>query len=172
MKRISDFTPGMHIPEGATVREEPGPEGRAILETYHEKAPFIRALTNKASGRAKSVGFIKTILGRKCRFPVEADGQRWFTHKAFNRLIQGSAADQTKKAMLDMWKEGIVPLIQVHDELCFSMNSGVQLNRAVEIMTETIPLLVPVVVDAEVGHSWGKANDNFDPETLAPREAA
>lgn len=171
-KRIADYIPGAIIPQGCQVREEPGPEGRALLETYHEKAPFIRALTNKASNRAKSMGFIKTILGRKCRFPLQQDGSRWFTHKAFNRLIQGSAADQTKKAMLDMWKEGIVPLIQVHDELCFSMDSGSQLRRVQQIMVETIPLLVPVVAEAKVGYSWGTANGDFDTETLRPRQAA
>ncbi len=45
--------------------------------------------------------------------------RRAFTYKALNRLIQGSAADQTKKAMLDCYKEGLTPMLTVHDELCF-----------------------------------------------------
>jgi DNA polymerase I-like protein with 3'-5' exonuclease and polymerase domains len=46
------------------------------------------------------------------------------TYKALNKLIQGSAADMTKKAMLDLYKEGIIPHIQIHDELDISIQVG------------------------------------------------
>ena len=49
--------------------------------------------------------------------------RRAFTYKALNRLIQGSAADQTKQAMIDCYKAGYKPLLQIHDELCFSIDS-------------------------------------------------
>ena len=49
--------------------------------------------------------------------------KRAYTYKALNKLIQGSAADMTKKAMLDLYKEGIVPHIQIHDEFDISIES-------------------------------------------------
>jgi DNA polymerase-1 len=79
------------------------------------------------------------------------------TRKALNNLVQGSAARQTKKAMLMMWQEGIIPLIQMHDELGASCATEEQANRVAEIMRTAVPLLVPVVVDTEVGESWGTA---------------
>ena len=49
--------------------------------------------------------------------------RRAFTYKSLNKLIQGSAADMTKKAMVELHKEGILAHIQVHDELDFSVES-------------------------------------------------
>jgi len=83
--------------------------------------------------------------------------KRAFTHKSMNRLIQGSAARQTKRAMLACWREGIIPLLQMHDELDFSVGDETMARRAQQIMVETVPLMVPVVVDAEFGRSWGEA---------------
>lgn len=79
------------------------------------------------------------------------------TRKALNNLVQGSAARQTKKAMLEMWREGILPLIQMHDELGASCGSESKADKIAEIMRTAVPLLVPVVVDTEVGNSWGTA---------------
>jgi DNA polymerase I-like protein with 3'-5' exonuclease and polymerase domains len=72
-------------------------------------------------------------------------------------LIQGSAARQTKKAMLLCWQEGIVPLIQMHDELGSSVTSEKQGQRKSEIMREAIKLTVPMRTDCEYGTSWGTA---------------
>ena len=82
--------------------------------------------------------------------------RRAFTYRALNRLIQGSAADQTKKAMVDIFKEGITPLIQVHDELDISIYDEDQKKRIIEIMENTVPLRVPSQIDCEVGPSWGE----------------
>lgn len=79
------------------------------------------------------------------------------TRKALNNLVQGSAARQTKRAMLAMWREGIVPLIQMHDEVGASVHSHAQVKRIADIMIETTKLRVPVVVDSELGPNWGKA---------------
>ena len=77
-----------------------------------------------------------------------------FTYKALNRLIQGSAADMTKKAMVDLYEKGIIPHIQIHDELCISIKDhGPELIR--EIMEQTIPLEVKNKVDYESGPNWG-----------------
>ena len=74
-----------------------------------------------------------------------------------NRLIQGSAADQTKKAMVDVYEQlGIVPLIQVHDELDCSVKSEKQAKEVKEVMENCVELEVPSKVDIDFGESWGK----------------
>ena len=80
--------------------------------------------------------------------------RRAFTYKALNRLIQGSAADQTKKAMLECYKAGYQPLLQVHDELCFSIKEGEEKDIA-EIMETCVDLLVPSKVDVAIADNWG-----------------
>ena len=150
-----------------------------VFKQYHSTVPFVKALTDGTMNRAQNRGYIRTILGRKCRFdkwepatygihkPLpqkEAEAEhgginrirRAFTYKALNRLIQGSAADQTKKAMIDVFKEGITPLIQVHDELDISVHSEEQKKKIVEIMESAVELRVPSKVDCEVGSSWGE----------------
>mgnify|MGYP003668903571 FL=1 len=160
-------------------REVAGEEGITLMELYHEKVPFVQGLTDQCANLAGDRGFIKTLLGRKCHFdtwePVggygsmikgrEAAEERWpdkrlrraMTHKAMNRLIQGSAADMTKKAMVEIHKEGIVPMLQMHDELDFSLDNEKDAARCAEIMENCVQLEVPSVVDIEHGDSWGTA---------------
>ena len=71
---------------------------------------------------------------------VEDKIRRAFTYKALNKLIQGSAADMTKKAMLDLYKEGIIPHIQIHDELDLSVESEKESKRIIEIMENAVSL--------------------------------
>ena len=85
--------------------------------------------------------------------------KRAWTYKALNRLIQGSAADQTKKAMLELDKEGDLPHIQVHDELDFSVANNKDKDRIKEIMETCVKLEVPSKVDVECGTSWGDAGE-------------
>ena len=75
-----------------------------------------------------------------------------------NRLVQGSAARQTKRAMLMCWREGIVPLIQMHDELGLSVGEPETVGRVRQIMLEAVPLLVPMKVDVQLGSNWGEAS--------------
>ena len=157
-------------------------------------------------GAAEDKGQIKTLLGRRCRFPkyepvlrgsdwgtfvpaedhermlelqemgtelLDHEGnktgkrnywwknptRRAFTYKALNRLIQGSAADMTKKSMLDLYKEGIVAHIQIHDELDISVESPEQAKKIVEIMENAVKLEIPNKVDYESGKNWGTIND-------------
>jgi DNA polymerase I-like protein with 3'-5' exonuclease and polymerase domains len=77
-----------------------------------------------------------------------------FTYKALNRLIQGSAADMTKKAMVDLHEKGIIPHIQIHDELCFSITDH-EPELIKNTMEQTIPLEVKNKVDFESGPNWG-----------------
>jgi DNA polymerase I-like protein with 3'-5' exonuclease and polymerase domains len=86
---------------------------------------------------------------------IEKGIRRAMTYKALNKLIQGSAADMTKKAMLDLYNEGIVPHIQIHDELDISVESEAQAKKIIEIMENAVTLAIPNKVDYESGDSWG-----------------
>ena len=81
--------------------------------------------------------------------------KRALTYKALNKLIQGSAADMTKKAMLDLYKEGIVPHIQIHDELDISVIDDNHAKKIVKIMENAVTLVIPNKVDYESGETWG-----------------
>jgi DNA polymerase I-like protein with 3'-5' exonuclease and polymerase domains len=158
---------------------------KELFSIYHDKVPFVRELTSKVSSIAEKRGVIRTLLGRRCRFDMwepRAFGihkamrhaeavmtysettllKRAFTFKALNRLIQGSAADQTKKAMVDLYDAGILPMIQIHDELALSISSKAQAEQVMGIMQNCVELRVPSVVDAELGPSWGEATKSLD----------
>ena len=79
-----------------------------------------------------------------------------FTYKSLNKLIQGSAADMTKKCMLELYKEGIIPHIQIHDELDISVKDDKEATRIVEIMESAVELEIPNKVDYESGTNWGE----------------
>ena len=154
-------------------------EAQALFLQYHEKVPFIRALQDQCARVAMDRGYIKTFAGRRCRFdlwedryertlpvPLEEAKQKYganlkrsYTYKALNRLIQGSAADMTKLAMLGLWEEGIVPHLQVHDEVDISIENRAQADRVSEIMRDCVKLAVPLEVDMELGPSWGETKE-------------
>ena len=90
---------------------------------------------------------------RKSRFKLYFSPA--FTYKALNRLVQGSAADMTKKAMVLLYEKGIVPHIQIHDELCVSIKDNETRNTVQKIMEIAIPLKVNNKVDFESGPNWG-----------------
>ncbi len=152
-----------------------------LLQKYHARVPFVKRLAEAVTNSSSKYGFIRTIKGRKCRFDMwepatfgmnkamqyeEAKAiygnniRRAFTYKALNRLIQGSAADQTKQAMINCYKQGFKPLLQIHDELCFSINSENDISKVKEVMENAIEdLKVPFKVDIALGKSWGEAKE-------------
>ena len=152
-----------------------------LLSKYHSRVPFVKKLAEAVTNSASKYGFIRTIRGRKCRFDMwepatfgmnkamqyeEAKAiygnniRRAFTYKALNRLIQGSAADQTKQAMINCYKAGYEPLLQIHDELCFSINEENDIKGVKEVMENAIEnLKVPFKVDVAIGKSWGEAKE-------------
>jgi DNA polymerase I-like protein with 3'-5' exonuclease and polymerase domains len=152
-------------------------EAELLFNQYHNNVPFVKELMNKTSQFAQTSGSIGTLLGRRCRFnkwepatfgmhtPMtfeEAERtygrgriRRAMTYKALNKLIQGSAADMTKKAMLDLYSEGIIPHIQIHDELDISVIDNNQAKKIVEIMESAVTLAIPNKVDYESGETWG-----------------
>ena len=191
---------GMGVGKLASVLGNiPFEEAKAIRDEYNEKVPFIRDLASRVMRAAEDKAELRTMLGRKCRFPmrelkgysrdmkksmhVDALEARWedtlntpvesreknwktfnpalyqvaFTYKALNRLIQASSADQTKQAMLDCVAEGHVPMLTVHDELCFSIQDG-EIPQIKELMEQCVPKLnIPAKVDVGIGENWGNA---------------
>lgn len=133
-----------------------GPEGQRILDRYNENAPFVKLLSNKCSDIAKRRGYIITMLGRRCRFPVDESGNYDWTYRALNRLIQGSSADQTKQSVINVHKAGHFLQLAVHDELDASVADLAEGKRIGEIMKDAVKATVPFRVDVELGPSWGE----------------
>ena len=148
----------------------------SLFRQYHNRVPFVKQLMDNVMSRAQDSGKIRTLLGRLCRFHLWEPNQfgihkalphdqalmehgpgikRAYTYKALNKLIQGSAADMTKKAMIELHKEGIVPHIQVHDELDISVEDPAHAEKIKNIMEEAEILEVPNKVDYESGPNWG-----------------
>ena len=147
-----------------------------LFKQYHNKVPFVKKLMDNVMQRAQNSGKIRTLLGRLCRFHLWEPNQfgihkalpheaalmehgpgikRAYTYKALNRLIQGSAADMTKKAMIQLHKEGIVPHIQVHDELDISVADEAEAEKIKSVMESAVDLEVPNKIDYESGPNWG-----------------
>ena len=158
-------------------------EAKELMQQYHARVPFVKQLMQGVTRRlenSRSNGSVRSLMGRKCRF------DRWepasfgihkalpreealvtygtttqlklaFTYKATNRLIQASAADQTKAAMLQIYESGVVPLLQIHDELACSVQSAEQAQNISRIMEQALPLKVPSKCDIDLGPSWGEA---------------
>ena len=183
-----------------TLGDIPFEEAKAIRAEYDEKVPFIRALASSVMDAASKRCEVRTLLGRKCRFPMrEPKGfsrkaktiihaekleEQWqeileteleerpsnwaeknpqgyqvaFVYKALNRLIQASAADQTKKAMQDCIDHGHWPMLTVHDELCFSIESEDQVTEIKDLMENCVPdMKIPSKIDVGLGDNWGLA---------------
>lgn len=84
------------------------------------------------------------------------------TRVAGNREIQGSAAVQTKKALLEQADAGMLPLLQMHDELVHSVPSRRYATDIAQIMRDVVKRKVPFKVDAEFGHTWGHCKKSYD----------
>jgi DNA polymerase I-like protein with 3'-5' exonuclease and polymerase domains len=154
-------------------------EAKVIISQYHIQVPFVKELQDfiqRRVGGPMGTGFVRSLLGRKCRFnlwepnlfvsskalPKEQatieygnNIKRAYTYKALNRLIQASAADQTKKAMAEIHKTGKSPLIQIHDELALSVKDLTEVKEIQKIMEKAVELKVPSPTDISLGPNWG-----------------
>lgn len=174
---------GMGEPELIRQLGVPTNKGKELFAAYHKGAPFAKATMKATMTEAETYGVITTILGRKSRFDMWEPQEfydkrpalpyaaalskygrikRAYTHKALNRRLQGSAADQMKMAMWRCWKDGIfaetgVPRLTVHDELDFSDPGGKDkaFDEMKHVMENVIQLRVPVRADYEIGPNWG-----------------
>ena len=181
-------------------------QAKNLFNTYHDKVPFVRQLSQDLGEFASDNGLLFTLGDRFCRFDKwESRDKEWnsetnrftevklhatkedaidaykleqmskydkltdpeceffekhytraFTYKALNRLVQGSAADMTKKAMVDLYEKGIIPHIQIHDELCVSIKDQETRTTVQKIMEQAIKLEIDNKVDCEHGPNWGQ----------------
>jgi DNA polymerase I-like protein with 3'-5' exonuclease and polymerase domains len=141
--------------EKGIVIEIAGEEGQEMLNQFDDRLPFVKGMAKKAQDAAARRGYIKTISGRRCHFPTELDGRFGWTHKALNRLIQGSSADQTKMAMVALEAAGYPLQLQVHDEVTASIPNREVGEAMADIMSNCANLTLPFKVDLEIGDSWG-----------------
>jgi DNA polymerase I-like protein with 3'-5' exonuclease and polymerase domains len=174
---------GMGVTKLSEQLDIPVDEAKTLIRQYHDRVPFVKGLQKGVINRLdskSSSGSVRSILGRKCRFDtwepdtfamnkalpyreaVQEYGEttrlkRAYTYKALNRLIQASAADVTKKAMVDIYKTGRVPMIQIHDEIAMSVTGMEEAKEISKIMVDAVPLCVPSKCDIEIGDSWGEA---------------
>ena len=172
---------GMGKNKLAVQLDLPLTEASELIENFHQNVPFLKGTVNAVMKRIEhpaSSGSIRTLLGRKCRFPLWEPSEwgvnkalpreqaimeygqrikRAGTYKGLNRLIQGSAADQTKAAMVALHKAGFRVLLQVHDEVAISVKDKAQAEEAARIMAQAVKLEVPSKADVEIGPSWGQA---------------
>jgi len=154
-------------------------EAQLLISKYNRKIPFVKLLSERCMQTASEKGVIRTKKGRKCRFNLweprdfglhtaetfdnavakygRDNIKRAYTYKALNRLIQGSSADQTKQAMLACATAGHLPILQIHDELCFNIQNKKVADEIKKIMEGCIEFKVPFVVDKKLGDSWGNA---------------
>lgn len=149
-------------PEGTKV-EVAGKRGKAIINKYKEMCPYLVELSEKCQEAMKKNRYIRTLGGRMSRMeppltdPVTKK-RKSTEYKALNKLVQGSAADQTIEAMLQAEKAGIKMLFPVHDEIVISgtREDAIKLK---DIMENAVKLHVPVVaeVDLNGGDSWADA---------------
>jgi len=172
---------GMGKAKLANSLDLPLDEASELIATFHQKVPFLKGTVDAVMKRIEhpaSGGSIRTLLGRKCRFPLwepvewgvnkalpreqavieyGARIKRAGTYKGLNRLIQGSAADQTKAGMVALHKAGFNILLQVHDEIALSVKTREEAVEASHVMNTAVRLEVPSRVDVETGISWGTA---------------
>ena len=156
-------------------------EASDLINSFHIKVPFLKGTINAVMKRIDhpaTGGAIRTLLGRKCRFPLWEPVEwgvnkalphaqavveygprikRSGTYKGLNKLIQGSAADQTKAARVALAKAGFDPILQVHDEVALSVKNREAAQEAAEIMANAVSLEVPSRCDVEIGPNWGEA---------------
>jgi DNA polymerase I-like protein with 3'-5' exonuclease and polymerase domains len=136
-------------------REYAGPEAQAQLDQYDAHLPFVSAFYQRAQGVARERGWVRTIVGRRRRFqPVHERGAS--PHKALNAVIQGSSADQNKRAMVALHRSGVALGAVVHDEIDGSAPPE-DAALITECMQDCLRLEVPSVVDLAWGPTWGEA---------------
>lgn len=170
-------------------------KAKLVMEAYHKGNPYVRPTMKEYADFADLHGYIATILGRRSRFDLwEPAGipyeerqnypslelgpalgrygrniRRSKLHKALNRLLQGSAADLLKAAMLQCYQAGIYyvtgfPRLTVHDENSHSViDESPQQNEAYaemhHIFETAIPIKVPIRFDVARGKNWEECKD-------------
>jgi DNA polymerase-1 len=145
-------------------------EAKEFIDNYFNSHPRVAKLNDEVLEECRKQGYVKTLAGRK-RYLPEIGSRNVMVRKqaerqAFNTVLQGTAADLIKQAMLDAHRQiekQNLPwrmLLQVHDELVFE--APVQESKkcaefAREVMSKAMKLKVPLDVDAGIGDNWLEA---------------
>ena len=146
-------------------------EAKQYIDGYFENYPGVLKFMDETKEKAKSRGFVETILGRRLYLPqINAKNKMLQQHAlrtAINAPMQGSSADIIKKAMLDIqaWIDrednGIKMIMQVHDELVFEVKAEKSKEHAENLrslMAEAVELSIPLVVDVGIASNWQEAH--------------
>jgi DNA polymerase-1 len=149
----------------------PRAEAKELIDGYFTTYPDVKKYMDTSIQRAKEMGYVETLFGRK-RFLPDINSQnsivRGFAERnAINAPIQGTAADIIKIAMVRIQKriedEGLQTkmTMQVHDELNFTVPNS-EIDRAkkmvVDEMEDAIKLQVPLIADCGIGSNWLEAH--------------
>ena len=146
-------------------------EAQETIDAYFARYPGVRKFIDDTIEKAKGVGFVSTLLGRRRSLPDLGSRNRGLRQAAermaVNTVIQGTAADLIKRAMVQvdqsLLKKGIEAqmILQVHDELVFEVAEAdvPNLSKLVaKTMERALDLKVPLVVDVGVGANWREAH--------------
>ncbi len=142
-------------------------EADTIITDYKARYVGIDQFLQKCVAEAREKGYVETMLGRRRPIPGVDDRnmsrRRAAERLAINSVVQGSAADLIKKAMVDLhaeFKAGRLParmLLQIHDELVFEAAEA-DIHTAIEVirdkMESALDVDVPIMVDVVTGKSW------------------
>ncbi len=138
------------------VYEAAGPEAQEIINRFDRGVPYVKALARKCTKSAQAKKYIIALGNRRCHFELDENGEIRDEHKALNKLIQGGAAFQTKKALVALDDEGYPLQLTVHDEFDYSTDDDAEARRMAEIMCSVVTLRVPSRVDVKKGKSYGE----------------
>ena len=125
-------------------------EAKALKKKYNTQMPYLSDLADACEEMMKKKGRIKTLGGRLLR------REEGFEYKTLNKLIQGSASDQTIEAMILAYERGIPILFPVHDELNLSTSNPQDAYDLQALMVKAYELEVPTVVDIGHGANWSE----------------
>ncbi len=146
-------------------------EAQETIDAYFAQYEGVRRFLDETTRQAREQGFVRTLLGRRRALPDLASRNRTLRQAAermaTNTVIQGTAADLIKKAMVEVDETlraeglGTQMLLQVHDELVFELPESEQ-ERLAELVRERMEgvaeLAVPLTVEIGVGRSWRTAH--------------
>ncbi len=147
---------------GMTVKE-----ADEFISRYFHRFAGVKKFRAKVLGDAREEGRVVTMLGRVRYIPeINSDdvaARRGAERMAFNTVIQGSAADLMKRAMIDIHRDmragGMSSrmILQIHDELLFEAPEdelGSLRKLVKKRMEDAFKLKVPLVVDSGIGDNW------------------
>ena len=141
--------------------EAAGPEAQEKIDRFDRGVPYVKALARLCSKSAKAKGYIIALGNRRVRFELDENGQIMQEHKAISKLIQGSAAHQTKKALVELDAEKFPLQLTVHDEFGYSGDDEDEARRMGEITCDAVVIRVPFRCDIEAGPNYGELTKLF-----------